>query len=112
MARRWVFKQHKDQPMMWTWRLLAADGCIEQQASEFEHYGSAVTDAMRNGFHADKDHWIVETAHEVTHHELGKTPLVILKRESKTLLRRPAVAPVKKPSSKSRSRPVGQKQES
>ena len=86
MASRWLFKQLVDQPMLWTWRLLAADDCIQQQASDFDNYGAAVNDAIRNGFRPEEDNWIVYAARETTHHEHGRKPLVILKTDPKLLL--------------------------
>ena len=71
--------------MLWTWRLLGADGCIEHQASGFEQYGLALEDAIRNGFRPKEDDWIVDAAHEVTHHEHGQKPLVILKQDPTTI---------------------------
>ena len=85
MARRWLFKRHQHQPMLWTWCLLGADGCVEHQAGDFEQYGVALQDAIHNGFRPTEDHWIVETAHEVTHHEHGHKPLVILKQDPATI---------------------------
>ena len=71
--------------MLWTWRLLGADGLIEHQAGDFEQYGAALQDAIHNGFRPTEDHWIVETAHEVAHHEHGHKPLVILKQDPTTI---------------------------
>jgi hypothetical protein len=85
MARRWVFKRQQDQSMPWTWRLLGADDCIEHQGGDFEQYGMALQDAIQNGFRPTEDHWIVDTAHEVTHHEHGQKPLVILKQDPTTI---------------------------
>jgi hypothetical protein len=85
MARRWVFKRHKDQPMLWMWRRLGADGCIEQQAGDFENYGVALQDAIHNGFLPKEDDWVVENAHEVALHERGHKPLVILKQDPTTI---------------------------
>ena len=85
MARRWVFERHKELPMLWTWRLLGANGCIEHQGGAFEQYSVALQDANRNGFRPTEDHWIVDTAREVTHHEHGRKPLVILKQDPTTI---------------------------
>jgi hypothetical protein len=85
MPRRWVFKRNEDQPMLWTWSLLGDDGWIEHQAGDFEHYGVALQDAIRNGFRPTEDHWIVENAHEVAHHEHGHKPLVVLKQDPTTI---------------------------
>jgi len=105
-----MFKQLEDQPMPWTWRLLAADGCIQQQARDFEHCGAAVNDAIRNGFRPEEDHWIVDTARETTHHEHGRKPLVILKTDLKSLLLRTSAAgPIKRASEKSRLPLIGQR---
>lgn len=71
--------------MPWTWRLLGADGCIEREAVGFEQYGVALHDAIRNGFRPTEDHWIVDAAREVTHHEHGKKPLVVLKQDPTTI---------------------------
>lgn len=109
MPRRWVFMQHKDQPLLWTWRLLGADECIEQQGSESMPYGAAVTDAIRCGFRPTEEHWIVDTPREVTHHERGKKPLVVLKKDPRSFLPRLPVGPIKKSPAKSRLRLVGQK---
>ena len=110
MARRWVFKQLEDQPKLWTWRLLAADDCIQQQARDFEHYGAAVNDAIRNGFRPEEDNWIVDAARETTHHEHGRKPLVILKTDPNSLLLRPsAVGPIKRASEESKLPLIGQR---
>ena len=85
MARRWEFKRRKDQPMLWTWSLLGADGYVERQSGDFEHYGVALQDAIRNGFRPTEDHWVVDAAHEVTHHEHGQKPLVVLKQDPTTI---------------------------
>jgi hypothetical protein len=85
MARRWLFKRHQDQPMLWTWCLMDANDCIERQAGDFENHGAALQDAIHNGFRPTEDHWIVENAHEVTHHEHGQKPLVILKQDPTTI---------------------------
>jgi hypothetical protein len=112
MASRWLFKQHEAQPMLWTWRLLGAGSCIRQQAGEFEDYGAAVTDAVRNGFHPDEDHWIVETAREAVHHEHGRKPLVILKKDPNSLSpARSAAGPFEKAPEKSGPILIGEKQE-
>src|SRR5262245_34799380 len=85
MARRWVFIRPKDQLMLWTWRLVHADGYIELQAGDFERYGDALQDAIRNGFRPREDDWIVHGAREVTHHEHGQKPLVVLKQDPTTI---------------------------
>ena len=85
MARRWEFKRHKDQPMLWNWHLLGADGRIEQQGGDFENYGLALQDAIHNGFRPTEDDWVVENAHEVAHHEHGHKPLVVLKQNPTTI---------------------------
>lgn len=71
--------------MLWTWRRLGGDGSIEAQASDFESYGAALQDAIHNGFRPTEDHWIVDAAREVTHHEHGRKPLVVLKQDPTTI---------------------------
>lgn len=88
--------------MLYTWRLLGADGCIEQQAGELLPFGSAVTDAIRNGFRHTEDDWMVDTAREVTHHQRGRKPLVVLKKDPNLTLPPPSAAgPIKRASEKS-----------
>ena len=85
MARRWVFTRRKDQPTLWTWRLLGAAGGVEQQAGDFPNYGEALQDAIHNGFLPREDDWVVENAREVTRHQHGQKPLVILKQDPTTI---------------------------
>ena len=85
MARRWVFTRRKDQPTLWTWRLLGAAGRAEQQAGDFPNYGEALQDAIHNGFRPREDDWVVENAREVAHHLHGHKPLVILKQDPTTI---------------------------
>jgi hypothetical protein len=85
MARRWVFKRHLDPLTLWTWRLLGADGDVVKEAGDFENYGAALQDAAQNGFRPTEDDWVVENAHEVTHHEHGQKPLVVLKQDPTTI---------------------------
>jgi hypothetical protein len=80
-----MFKRHQDQPTQWTWRVLGGDGRVEQQGGSFEIYEMAVQNAIHNGFHPMEDHWIVENAHEIAHHERGQKPLVILKQNPTTI---------------------------
>jgi len=81
MAKRWWFKQQKDQPQRWSWRLLRGDGTIEQQGDDFQGYGTAVIDAIHKGFRPKEDHWVIDTGHDVTHYQQGKDPLMVPKTD-------------------------------
>jgi hypothetical protein len=95
MARRWVFKRNEDPLLLWTWRLLGADGDVVKAAGDFENYGAALQDASLNGFRPTEDDWVVDNAHEVTHHQHGQKPLVVLKTDPKAI--RPGTLPATEP---------------
>ena len=82
MSKRWVFLEDRTQfPTRWSWRQLGADGRIEKQSEDFHGYGLAVRNAISHGFHPKNDHWIIESAHSLVHHQHGKDAVLVPKNE-------------------------------
>jgi hypothetical protein len=85
MTVRWQFMEgYEGDSSHWSWRVVSADGSLENQSPPFSTYGLAVSDALKRGFQPRQQHWIVMTRHTVTHFRPGQPPLSVPLSEEKS----------------------------
>lgn len=73
----WEFVLSQDEPRQWSWRCIAVDGSIDRHSEAYPTYGSAVDNAIKNGFRPAEQHWLVTTDKWTTHFQKGKPPMSI-----------------------------------
>jgi hypothetical protein len=78
MAVHWQFIEDQEhRAIYWTWRTMRGDRTIETQSPRFKSYGATVADAIRHGFQPRRQHWIVITAHGITHFRPGEPAMTL-----------------------------------
>ena len=88
MAVRWQFVEgYESNSANWSWRIVSADGTVENHSSPFDTYGMAVSDALKRGFQPRQQHWIVATRHTITHFNPGQPPLSVPVSDEKSSYR-------------------------
>lgn len=72
MPAKWVFLEGPRNE--WTWRTIAPDGGIDRVSPVFSTYGTAVLDAIRQGFSPRREHWMVASSSGTTHFRPNAPP--------------------------------------
>ena len=65
MPAKWVFLEGPRNE--WTWRTITPDGGIDRVSRAFSTYGTAVLDAIKQGFRPRGEHWMVVSLTGTTH---------------------------------------------
>ena len=63
----------------WSWRRVEPSGFETARSALYPTFGTAIGEAMENGFHPDRDYWLLEDGDVVSYFAPGKVPDTIRK---------------------------------
>ena len=64
----WQFVQASGNGRKWKWCRVSADGTVQTGSYAINGFGKAVSDAMKNGFNPQQEHWSVVGPTGITHY--------------------------------------------
>src|SRR5436190_21698212 len=81
---RWEFVRSAN-GHQWQWRHVASDGAVQKISVSFDGFGKAITNAIRNGFHPAREHWVIVDERWCTHFEPGGNPVTIPRKQDTSI---------------------------